>query len=81
MEKSTGTMGGMAIFLARGGKRVILVIGGSERAGARIGRGFQSLPWGVILGNGRGNILLRPPFCWGWRLTGITRCESNFLTT
>lgn len=37
-----------AFFQARGGKRVILVIGRSERAGAFIDRGFQPLPWRVI---------------------------------
>lgn len=70
----------MAFFQARGGKRVILVIGRSERAGALVERGFQPLPWRVILGNERGNILFKPPIYWVWRLTGITSTESNFLT-
>lgn len=38
----------MAIFQARGGKRVILVIDMSERAVALTERGFQPLPWRVI---------------------------------
>ncbi len=72
--------GRMAFFQARGGKRVILVIDRSERAVALVERGFQSLPWRVILGNERGNILFKSPFYWVWRLAGITSTESNFLT-
>ena len=40
--------GRMAIFQARDGERVILVIGKSEWAEALIERGFQPLPWRVI---------------------------------
>lgn len=65
----------------RAGKKVILVIDGSKRAGALIKRGFQTLPWRVILGNKKGNILFKPLFCWGLGLLGITRTEGNFLTS
>ncbi|MDP9525372.1 hypothetical protein [Pseudomonas protegens] len=43
-------------------------------------RGFQTLPWRVILGNKKGNILFKPLFCWGLGLSGITQAEGNFLT-
>ncbi|WP_256346800.1 hypothetical protein, partial [Pseudomonas gingeri] len=50
----------MTIFQMRAGKKVILVIDGSKRAGALIERGFETLPWRVILGNKKGNIGLAP---------------------
>jgi len=43
-------------------------------------RGFQALPWRVILGNKKGNILFKPLFCWGLGLSGITQTKGNFLT-
>lgn len=71
----------MTIFQMRAGKKVILVIDGSERTRALIKRGFPTLPWRVILGNKKGNILFKPLFCWGLGLLGITRTEGNFLTS
>ena len=64
----------------RAGKKVILVIDGSERTRALIKRVFQTLPWRVILGNEKGNILFNSLFCWGLGLSGITQTEGNFLT-
>ena len=48
VEKQRRNDGRMAIFQARGGKRVILVNGRSELAVALIERGFQLLPRRVI---------------------------------